>query len=77
MKHFEGRLSGDPDRFIFTAYRGLWAQVRELAGSCDLGRVLRQASLDFSRFTVSIVSVVWLSDCNTLLDVLALVFVGK
>jgi cyclase len=32
MKDFEGRLSGDPDRFIFTAYRGLWAHVRELGG---------------------------------------------
>ena len=29
---FEGRLSGDPARFIFTAYRGLWAHVRELGG---------------------------------------------
>ncbi|HLI85415.1 MAG TPA: MBL fold metallo-hydrolase [Bryobacteraceae bacterium] len=32
MKDFEGQLSGDPDRFIFTAYRGLWAHVRELGG---------------------------------------------
>jgi cyclase len=32
MKDFAGQLSGDPDRFIFTAYRGLWAHVRELGG---------------------------------------------
>jgi glyoxylase-like metal-dependent hydrolase (beta-lactamase superfamily II) len=32
MKEFEGQLSGDPDTFIFTAYRGLWAHVRELGG---------------------------------------------
>ena len=32
VKDFEGTLSGDPDRFIFTAYRGLWAHVRELGG---------------------------------------------
>ncbi len=32
MKDFEGRLTGDPDRFIFTAYRGLWGHVRELGG---------------------------------------------
>jgi cyclase len=32
LKDFEGQLSGDPDRFIFTAYRGLWAHVRELGG---------------------------------------------
>jgi cyclase len=32
MKDFEGRLAGDPDVFIFTAYRGLWAHVRELGG---------------------------------------------
>lgn len=29
---FEGRLAGDPAEFIFTAYRGLWAHVRELGG---------------------------------------------
>jgi glyoxylase-like metal-dependent hydrolase (beta-lactamase superfamily II) len=32
MKDFEGQLAGDPDSFIFTAYRGLWAHVRELGG---------------------------------------------
>jgi glyoxylase-like metal-dependent hydrolase (beta-lactamase superfamily II) len=32
MKEFEGQLTGDPDTFIFTAYRGLWAHARELGG---------------------------------------------
>jgi glyoxylase-like metal-dependent hydrolase (beta-lactamase superfamily II) len=32
MKDFEGQLAGDPAPFIFTAYRGLWAHVRELGG---------------------------------------------
>jgi cyclase len=32
MKDFEGQLTGDPDTFIFTAYRGLWAHARELGG---------------------------------------------
>ena len=32
MKDFEGQLTGDPDVFIFTAYRGLWAHARELGG---------------------------------------------
>jgi cyclase len=32
MKDFEGQLAGDPDPLIFTAYRGLWAHVRELGG---------------------------------------------
>jgi glyoxylase-like metal-dependent hydrolase (beta-lactamase superfamily II) len=32
MKDFQGQLSGDPDAFLFTAYRGLWAHVRELGG---------------------------------------------
>lgn len=32
VKDFEGQLSGDPDQFIFTAYRGMWAHVRELGG---------------------------------------------
>jgi cyclase len=32
MKDFEGQLAGDPETFIFTAYRGLWAHVRELGG---------------------------------------------
>ncbi len=29
---FDGQLAGDPAAFIFTAYRGLWAHVRELGG---------------------------------------------
>jgi cyclase len=32
VKEFEGQLAGNPDQFIFTAYRGLWAHVRELGG---------------------------------------------
>jgi glyoxylase-like metal-dependent hydrolase (beta-lactamase superfamily II) len=32
VKEFEGHLAGDSDQFIFTAYRGLWAHVRELGG---------------------------------------------
>jgi glyoxylase-like metal-dependent hydrolase (beta-lactamase superfamily II) len=32
MKDFEGKLAGDPDAFLFTAYRGLWAHTRELGG---------------------------------------------
>ena len=32
MMDFTGQLAGDPDVFIFTAYRGLWAHVRELGG---------------------------------------------
>jgi hypothetical protein len=32
VKEFEGQLAGEPDPFIFTAYRGLWAHVRELGG---------------------------------------------
>ena len=32
LKEFEGQLSGDQEAFIFTAYRGLWAHVRELGG---------------------------------------------
>ena len=32
MKDFQGQLAGDPDPFIFTAYRGLWAHARELGG---------------------------------------------
>jgi glyoxylase-like metal-dependent hydrolase (beta-lactamase superfamily II) len=32
VRDFEGQLAGDPDAFIFTAYRGLWAHVRELGG---------------------------------------------
>lgn len=32
LEAFEGSLAGDPAEFIFTAYRGLWAHVRELGG---------------------------------------------
>ena len=32
LKDFEGQLTGDPNTFIFTAYRGLWAHARELGG---------------------------------------------
>jgi glyoxylase-like metal-dependent hydrolase (beta-lactamase superfamily II) len=32
MKDFEGQLTGDPDKFLYTAYRGLWAHARELGG---------------------------------------------
>lgn len=32
VQEFQDQLSGDPDAFIFTAYRGLWAHVRELGG---------------------------------------------
>jgi len=32
MKDFDGLLAGDPDQFIYTAYRGLWAHARELGG---------------------------------------------
>jgi glyoxylase-like metal-dependent hydrolase (beta-lactamase superfamily II) len=32
LKDFEGQLAGDPNVFIFTAYRGMWAHVRELGG---------------------------------------------
>ena len=32
VKEFEGQLAGDPEAFLFTAYRGLWAHVRELGG---------------------------------------------
>jgi glyoxylase-like metal-dependent hydrolase (beta-lactamase superfamily II) len=32
VKDFEGQLAGDQNEFIFTAYRGLWAHVRELGG---------------------------------------------
>jgi cyclase len=32
MKDFEGQLAGDPDQFLYTTYRGLWAHVRELGG---------------------------------------------
>lgn len=32
LEAFTGRLEGDPDEFLFMAYRGLWAHVRELGG---------------------------------------------
>jgi cyclase len=32
MKDFEGQLAGDPDVFLYTTYRGLWAHARELGG---------------------------------------------
>jgi glyoxylase-like metal-dependent hydrolase (beta-lactamase superfamily II) len=32
MKDFEGKLAGDPDQFLYTTYRGLWAHARELGG---------------------------------------------
>jgi hypothetical protein len=32
VKDFEGQLAGDPEAFLYTAYRGLWAHVRELGG---------------------------------------------
>jgi cyclase len=32
VKEFELQLSGDQDTFLFTAYRGMWAHVRELGG---------------------------------------------
>lgn len=32
VKDFQPRLAGDPDVFIYLAYRGLWAHARELGG---------------------------------------------
>lgn len=32
VKEFEGQLAGDPDTFLYTTYRGLWAHARELGG---------------------------------------------
>ena len=32
MKDFEGQLAGDPDPFLYTAYRGIYAHARELGG---------------------------------------------
>ena len=32
MKDFQPQLAGDPDVFLYTAYRGLWAHARELGG---------------------------------------------
>jgi cyclase len=32
VKDFEGQLIGNPETFLYTAYRGLWAHARELGG---------------------------------------------
>jgi len=32
MKDFQGKLAGDPDPFLYTAYRGIYAHARELGG---------------------------------------------
>jgi cyclase len=32
MKDFEGQLAGDPDIFLYIAYRGIYAHARELGG---------------------------------------------
>jgi glyoxylase-like metal-dependent hydrolase (beta-lactamase superfamily II) len=32
VKDFEGQLAGDPETFLYIAYRGLWAHARELGG---------------------------------------------
>jgi len=32
MKDFQGQLAGDPEPFLYTAYRGLYAHARELGG---------------------------------------------
>lgn len=32
MQDFEGQLSGDPEAFLYTAYRGIYAHARELGG---------------------------------------------
>jgi cyclase len=32
MKDFEGQLSGDPEPFLYTTYRGIYAHARELGG---------------------------------------------
>ncbi len=32
MKDFEGQLAGDPEPFLYTAYRGIYAHARELGG---------------------------------------------
>jgi glyoxylase-like metal-dependent hydrolase (beta-lactamase superfamily II) len=32
VKEFQGQLAGDPEPFLYTAYRGLWAHARELGG---------------------------------------------
>jgi hypothetical protein len=32
VQEFQGHLADDPDQFLFTAYRGIWAHARELGG---------------------------------------------
>ncbi len=32
VAEFQGELAGDPDTFLYMAYRGLWAHARELGG---------------------------------------------
>jgi cyclase len=32
VQEFQSQLAGDPDQFLFTAYRGIWAHARELGG---------------------------------------------
>ena len=32
VAEFQGQLAGDPEVFLYTAYRGLWAHARELGG---------------------------------------------
>jgi cyclase len=32
VEEFQGQLAGNPDLFLFTAYRGIWAHARELGG---------------------------------------------
>ena len=32
IQEFQPGLAGDPDKFIYTAYRGMWAHARELGG---------------------------------------------
>ena len=32
MQEFQGQLAGDPEPFLYTAYRGLYAHARELGG---------------------------------------------
>ena len=32
MKDFEGQLAGDPEPFLYTVYRGIYAHARELGG---------------------------------------------
>jgi hypothetical protein len=32
VKDFQPQLAGDPETFLYIAYRGLWAHARELGG---------------------------------------------